>query len=126
MSEFVIKKGFDVSLAGQPAIDLVDVPAPKTVALCPLEFAGIKQRLKVAEGDKVSRGSELLEDKRDDRFKLRSPGGGTVKAIIRGHRRFVERIEIELSENEEAESFKAYSAEEILNAGRDEILDYLR
>ncbi len=126
MNEHIVKKGFDINLAGRPGDALVDLVRPKVVAVCPLEFAGVKQRLTVQEGDKVARGAVLIEDKRDGEFKLRAPGGGTVKAIVRGYRRFVERIEIELDENEDVERFKSYSRDELEKADADEILSQLR
>ena len=126
MSEHIIKKGFDIRLAGKPADALVDTVMPKTVAMCPLEYTGVKQRLKVQVGDKVARGAVLVEDKRDENFKLRAPGGGTIKAIVRGYRRFVERIEIELDEKEDVERFKSYSRDELKRADRKELLDLLR
>lgn len=123
--DFAIKKGFDIALAGKPALDIVDAPASETVAVYPLEFDGMKQRLKVAEGDVVHCGAELLEDKANVAFKLLAPAGGTVVEIVRGERRFVEKIVIAVDSASEAESFSKFSSAEIGSLDRSAILDQL-
>lgn len=123
--DFKIKKGFDIALAGKPDVDIVNVKPSATVAVYPLEFEGLRQRLKVAEGDIVKRGSELLENKGNIDFKLRSPAAGKVISVIRGARRFVEKIIIEVAVKDEAEEFKKFSAEEIKTLDRKIILDQL-
>jgi len=123
--DFKIKKGFDIKLAGKPSPEINDVPQPETVAVFPLEFDGIKQRLKVEEGDAVLRGSELLEDKANEAFKLRAPAGGKVTEIVRGARRFVEKIVITVDPQAEAEKFQSFSADKITTLDRELILDQL-
>ena len=83
MGEFRIKKGLDINLLGAPRGDIVEAVKPGLVALQPLEFTGLRQRLLVAEGDRVKRGTPLLEDKRQPDLKLCAPASGTVQAIIR-------------------------------------------
>jgi Na+-transporting NADH:ubiquinone oxidoreductase subunit A len=123
--DFRIKKGFDIPLAGRPAPDIASVEPSGTVAVYPLEFDGMKQRLKVAEGDAVVRGSELMEDKANPAFKLRSPAAGTVQAVVRGARRFVEKIVIAVGEGDDAESFRSFTADELLSLDREAILEQL-
>jgi Na+-transporting NADH:ubiquinone oxidoreductase subunit A len=123
--DFAIKKGFDIALAGKPAVDIVDAPTSKTVAVYPLEFDGMKQRLKVAEGDSVRCGSELLEDKANVAFKLLAPAGGKVVEIVRGERRFVEKIVIAVDPAAEAETFQKLSTADIASLDRTVILDQL-
>jgi Na+-transporting NADH:ubiquinone oxidoreductase subunit A len=125
MADFNINKGFDIKLAGRPATDVTDLSASRLVSLYPLDFIGVKQRLKVSEGDTVKRGAELLEDKRNEAFKLCAPAGGTVKSIIRGHRRFVERITIEVGGDEQAEDFGQHAPDEISGLERTRIMDLL-
>ncbi len=123
--EFNIKKGFDIALDGKPAPEIVDLPSSPTVAVYPLEFEGMRQRLKVAEGDVVKRGSELMENKANVDFKLRAPAAGKVISIVRGARRFVEKIIIEVAENDDVETFNKYSESEIKQLNRDDILSQL-
>lgn len=123
--DFKIKKGFDIKLAGKPATDVVALPQPETVAIFPLEFAGVKQRLKVNEGDSVLRGSELMEDKANPAFKLRAPAGGKVIEIVRGARRFVEKIVISVDTASGAEKFKNFSVDQMASLDRTMILEQL-
>jgi len=123
--DFKVKKGFDIGLAGKPATEIADLPPSATVAVFPLEFEGMKQRLKVAEGDVVSQGSVLMEDKAHEAFKLRAPAGGTVTQIIRGARRFVEKIVITVGDASEPERFDTFAPEAIASLDRSVVLDQL-
>jgi len=123
--DFRVKRGFDIRLAGKPATEIVDVAPSATVAVFPLEFEGMKQRLKVAEGDVVSQGSVLMEDKAHEAFKLRAPAGGTGTKISRGERRFVERIVIAVNEESEPERFQQFVADAMASLDRKVILDQL-
>jgi len=123
--DFTIKQGFDIALAGKPSTDIVDIAPSATVTTFPLEFEGMKQRLKVREGDVVQRGSELMEDKADPAYKLRAPAGGTVIEIVRGARRFVERIVVAVDAAPEPERFQAFGADAMASLDRNVILDQL-
>ncbi len=123
--DFKIKKGFDIKLAGRPSTDIIEIGAPKTVAVFPLEFAGFKQRLKVSEGDSVLCGSELMENKANEAFKLRAPAGGKVTEVVRGARRFVEKIVITLDSNVGAEQFQKFAVDQMASIEPSIILDQL-
>ncbi len=123
--DFTIKKGFDIGLAGKPATAVIDLVPSDTVAVYPLEFGGLKQRLLVAEGDLVKQGTVLMEDKAHEAFKLRAPAGGHVSSITRGARRFVERIVIKVDVNAESEAFSSYAPEAIQSVDRKAITDQL-
>jgi len=125
MADFRITKGFDINLAGRPSANVVDCLESRAVAVYPREFRGFKQRLKVSQGDVVERGSELMENKRNAAFKLRSPAGGTITSIIRGERRFVEKILIQIDAEERSVKFGQCSADEILTLSREDILHRL-
>ena len=122
---FKVRQGFDIALAGKPSTDVVEGPSSPTVAVHPLEFEGMKQRLKVGEGDVVRQGSELMEDKTQPAFKLRSPAGGTVVEIVRGERRFVERIVIAVDEASDPERFQSFTPKAMGSLDRRVILDQL-
>lgn len=122
---YSIAKGYDINLEGQPSLDVVDIPDSSLVAVYPLEYSGLKQRLKVREGDRVKRGSELIENKNNENFKICAPASGTVKSIVRGARRFVEKIVIETDAENSAESFGKVPADKITGLSRDVVLDQL-
>ena len=123
--DFKIKKGFDVGLAGKPATSITDLIPSDTVAVYPLEFTGMKQRLLVAEGDIVKHGAALMEDKAHEAFKLRAPAGGQVTTITRGARRFVERIIVKVDVEAKAERFNAYAPDAMQGVDRQAIIDQL-
>jgi len=125
MANFNITKGLNIPLTGKPRTELLEFMDPSTRVVYPLEFDGLKQRLKVAEGDTVKRGSELMEDKNNVSFKLRSPVAGRITSIHRGARRFVDCITIEPDKNNVYESFGKYTEAEILQLDRKTILDQL-
>ena len=125
MATYEIKKGFDLNLGGKPSSEVVDrLDAPTAIAY-PLEFAKVKQRVKVAEGDQVKRGSVLIEDKKNPDFKIRAPMGGTVSSIVRGDRRFIESIVIQPDADEQAEAFTTYTLDSLATASREQLLSQL-
>ena len=94
--KITVKKGLDLNLAGAapvPAGDVVAV-APQVVAIVPDDFTGLTPKLDVKEGDQVMVGSPLFHDKATEAMKVVSPVSGTVKSVVRGLRRKIERVEI--------------------------------
>lgn len=98
-----IKKGLDINIAG--AVSASGEPAERraaTAAVCPDDFPGFVPKVEVREGDAVKAGAPLLRDKNYPQVKLVSPIGGTVKAVVRGERRKIERVEVEYGDSEPA------------------------
>lgn len=92
-----IKKGLDLRLAGAVTDTAATAKAvPKLAAIIPDDFPGLAPKPEVKEGDKVTVGQPLLHDKTYETLKVASPVSGTVKAVVRGERRKIERIVIEL------------------------------
>lgn len=94
-----IKKGLDIHLAG----GISNPTAPKeckcnTVAIVPDDFTGLIPKMEVREGDAVKAGQPLFHSKIDEQLKVVSPVSGTVKAVVRGERRKIERVIIEVGE----------------------------
>ncbi|MCZ6671741.1 MAG: Na(+)-translocating NADH-quinone reductase subunit A [Verrucomicrobia bacterium] len=125
MGSYKIKHGLDLRLMGSPKPSIADASDAGSVSIYPQEFEGIKPRLQVKEGDIVKRGGLLFFDKKNEHLKFRAPAGGRVNAIKLGPRRALTEIEIEVSPNEDVETFQQYTAEQILTLSRDEILSQL-
>ncbi|MDA0989551.1 MAG: Na(+)-translocating NADH-quinone reductase subunit A [Verrucomicrobia bacterium] len=125
MATYSIRKGFDIGLAGKPGREVIDTARSPQVVLRPTEFGEIKQRLLVNEGDRVKRGTALIEDKKNPSFKLRAPAGGTIQSIHRGDRRLVDQITIDIDREEPVESFRKFSRDELATLKRREILEHL-
>jgi Na+-transporting NADH:ubiquinone oxidoreductase subunit A len=99
-----IKKGLDINLAG--AVDMQASPTEcktTTVAVIPDDFSGIIPKMEVREGDSVKAGQPLFHSKLDEALKIVSPAAGSVKAIVRGERRKIERVIIEVGAESQTE-----------------------
>lgn len=97
MTTHTIKKGFDLPLAGRAEAVLADAPEPTLVALETAAYAGIKPKALVKDGDAVKTGQPIFLDKLDRDVVWCSPVTGTVKNVVYGERRFLQRVEIERS-----------------------------
>lgn len=94
-----ITKGMDLKIEGKAESTAVaSVVKPTLAAIVPDDFPGFKPKTEVKEGDAVASGAPLMHDKDDDQIKLVSPVSGTVKEIVRGERRKIERIVIQPSD----------------------------
>ncbi len=96
-----IKKGLDINIEGAVANPGKPVERPSaTAAVCPSDFPGFVPKVEVHEGDAVKAGTPLLRDKNYPQIKLVSPVSGTVKAVVRGERRKIERVVVEAAKGE--------------------------
>lgn len=132
-----ISKGIDLPVAGEvpDAAEVVSRP-PSEVAVVPDDFHGFLPKLLVKEGDMVSAGSPLLYDKRDESMVIVSPCCGTVRSIVRGERRHIERIVITPSDKNAAPSTAGDTAGAAAGNGlavavsatvsREEVKEYLK
>lgn len=91
-----LKKGLDLKIVGAAQSTTPTTVAVATAAVTPDDFPGIIPKLEVKEGDRVSAGQPLLRDKTNQQIKLVSPATGTVKAVVRGQRRKIERVIVEI------------------------------
>lgn len=118
---YKIKKGLDLRLKGEAAQTLERLPLSDVYAVVPDNFEGISPRLLVKEGDSVKAGTPLFVDKATGRVNVVAPVSGTVKAIVRGERRKLLRIEIETNNAVEFETYSRLSE----NATAEEVKDTL-
>lgn len=117
-----IKKGLDIPLAGEPEQSVYPAASVGRVALCGLDYPGLKPRLQVAIGDKVAPLQGLFIDKRDPAVQYCAPGSGTVVAINRGARRVLHTVVVDLDSPEQEEVvFDASNEEQVDRLQPDEI-----
>ena len=90
-----LKKGLDIPLSGALTEKVTVDTTGKMFAIVPDDYPGLKWRLAVAAGDKVEKGSPILTDKAESGITIVSPVAGTVKEVVRGDRRKIERIVME-------------------------------
>jgi Na+-transporting NADH:ubiquinone oxidoreductase subunit A len=91
-----IKKGLDISISGAPEPTVVAGGPVQSVAVLGADYIGLKPRMLVQVGDRISLGQPLFTDKRDPEVLFTAPGSGTVAAINRGARRILQSVVIEL------------------------------
>lgn len=121
-----IKKGLDLPITGEPEQSIHPGAKVGAVALVGDDYVGLKPTMKVAEGDRVKLGQVLFTDKKNPGVNFTSPGAGVVEAINRGARRVLQSVVIRLDENEtEAETFSAYSRDELERLDRERVRDNL-
>ena len=124
--EIKIKKGLDINLQGaapRPAADSGSLlwVRPESVAVCPDDFPGFVPKAAVKEGDAVEAGAPLLFDKNNPEIKLVSPVSGTVRAVVRGERRKLLRVEVVPTESSVPSALKPEAASDfrstLMNSG---------
>ncbi len=125
MNAIHLKKGFSIRIAGAPERNLHRLDTPHQVGLVPEQIPFVKPRLMVEEGDSVSIGTALFEDKRDTRIRFLSPGGGRVKRIVFGPRRIIRQIVIALDADEPIKSFDVPTVEQLDAMPRQALVDTL-
>jgi Na+-transporting NADH:ubiquinone oxidoreductase subunit A len=122
-----IKKGLDIPIAGRPDQSVYAGPPISHVALCGPDYAGLKPKILVSEGDPVGLGQPLFVDKRDPAVPYCSPGRGTVTAINRGSRRALESVVVRLEDTGvEDTRFDALSVRQIQALGREQAVGRLQ
>ena len=90
------KKGLTLNIAGpvDASAKPLDVDVA-SVAVCPDDYPGFIPKVAVKDGEAVAVGSPLLFDKKHPETKIVSPVTGSVKAIVRGERRKILRVEVD-------------------------------
>ena len=92
-----VKKGLDLHIKGAVADPKqIVTKQTATVAITPDDFIGLVPKMIVREGDSVVAGQPLIHDKAHPEIKVVSPAAGTVKAVVRGERRKIMRVIIEV------------------------------
>ena len=104
MSLHTVRRGFDIRVAGAPAADgrADELRVPSRVALLGADYPGMRPTMRVREGDSVSRGDVLFEDKKTPGVRFTAPLAGRVAAVHRGERRAFRSLVIEVNPDERA------------------------
>ncbi len=91
-----IKKGLNIPLDGIPESVISPGREVRSAALLGRDYLGLKPRMLVIEGDRVSVGDPLFFDKRDADVMYTAPANGTVASINRGDRRALLSVVIDI------------------------------
>ena len=112
MGVFKLKKGYDIPLQGSAERRIEKVLKTTAVAVQPIDFRDLRPAMKVEAGDTVSRGSILFVDKQKPEILFRSPAAGTVREVVRGDRRAIQRVIIDLA-GDAVETFDKYTVDQV-------------
>lgn len=120
-----LKKGLDLPINGKPEQRVHPARAVRHVALLGVDHVDLKPTMLVAEGDKVKLGQALFEHKKLPGVRFTAPAGGEVVTINRGARRMLQSVVLRVDEEEEAESFPAWPADELAKLSAEQVTENL-
>ena len=99
-NDIKIKNGLNIKLKGAAENILKKAALPESVSLNPSDFHLIVPKMALKVGEKVSQGSVVFFSKKDERIKFCSPVDGTIKDIVRGAKRKIIEIIIDVEKNQ--------------------------
>ncbi len=100
MSLQIVRRGFDIPLAGAPGEHPEETRIPSRIALLGADYPGMRPTMRVREGDSVERGGLLFEDRKMPGVRFAAPLGGRIVAVHRGARRAFLSVVIEVNPRE--------------------------
>ena len=101
------KKGLDLTIYGAPSADIDSSTTINTIAILGPDYVGLKPTMLVKEGDTVSSGQKLFEDKKNPGTYITSPSSGVVESINRGEKRRFLSMTIDVDDSIEPTKFIA-------------------
>jgi Na+-transporting NADH:ubiquinone oxidoreductase subunit A len=123
MTEHVIRRGLDIPIAGAASGDPVVLDLPDRVVIDPREFRGVIPRLVARAGDTVGVGSPLFTSKGNADLQYLSPVAGRVADVLRGHRRVITGIVVEVDRaSSQAVALPTATEDALAKMSRDEIV----
>ncbi|GJM44045.1 MAG: Na(+)-translocating NADH-quinone reductase subunit A [Gemmatimonadota bacterium] len=125
MSDYRMKRGYDVPMLGRAEGPIVDAARPKRVGVRPTEFRFVKPKLMVKEGETVSAGQPLFRDRKRAEIRVVAPAGGVVSEIRFGRRKVCQEIFIDVAEQEPVVEHSTYSPDEARQLTRAQIVEIL-
>lgn len=122
MIQIKVNKGYSPRITGRLTSKLHRAGKPEKVALLPEKIPFIKPRLLLKKGDRIKKGTPLIEDRRNPDIRFLSPGGGRIEAVNLGPRRVIREVVIELDREEEEETFDRLGYGDIDRIKREELV----
>ncbi len=113
-----LRKGLDIRLLGAANKVKTDVPMPKVVSIKPTDFHGLIPKMLVKEGETVTAGQPIFQDKYEEVIKYVSPVNGTLKAIVRGAKRRILEVQIDVADSQD---FKGGTAIDIAGMSGEQV-----
>lgn len=119
-----IKKGLDIPILGTPQQTIEDGQAITTVAVLGEEYVGMRPTMHVKVEDRVKKGQVLFEDKKNPGVKFTAPAAGVVKDVLRGAKRVLQAVVIEI-DGDEQETFAKHDSSELAGLDRAKVVEQL-
>lgn len=123
---YQIRNSFDIPLAGAPKPTLEEIACGNEVTVSVGDYTNYKFSNLVQEGDAVKVGTPILAVKGDDSITLSSPAAGKIKTILRGARRRLLGIVVEVENTNDAEDFGTWKSSKVESASRKEIIEQIK
>lgn len=96
-----LRKGLDIRLLGVANKIKSEFVTPSSVSIKPADFHGMTPKMLVKEGASVRMGEAVFHDKYNDAIKYVSAVSGTVRSIVRGEKRRILEVIIDLDGNQD-------------------------
>ena len=123
MSDYIrLRKGLNIPLRGEAIPKISKNISSGIVAVKPTDFKSLNPKLLVKEGDPVKAGTPVMVDKKYPAINFCSPVSGTVKEIVRGEKRKLLEICIEMDDKNE---YIQFPVPDIKNADRKNLVQTL-
>lgn len=119
-----IKKGLDIPIKGAPQQTIDDGQSVKTVAVLGEEYVGMRPTMHVKVDDVVKKGQVLFEDKKNPGVLYTAPAAGKVKDVLRGAKRVLQAVVIEIDGDEQV-TFEKFDSAKLDSIERDKVRDIL-
>ena len=112
-------------MLGAPEQVIYDGPAITRVATLGEEFVGMRPTMFVKVGDRVIKGQDLFEDKKNPGVKFTAPATGVVSEINRGAKRVLQSVVIDLDGSDEQVTFEHFASAELAKLERSKVQEIL-
>ena len=112
-------------MLGAPEQVIYDGPAITRVATLGEEFVGMRPTMFVKVGDRVIKGQELFEDKKNPGVKFTAPATGVVSEINRGAKRILQSVVIDIDGSDEQVTFEHFASAELAKLERSKVQEIL-
>ena len=122
IKEIRLRKGLDLKLAGEAVQQTEKLKQSSVYGIQPTDFAGLKPKLVVKEGDRVKAGEALFVNKLCPSVKFVSPVSGIVAKVERGERRKLMSIQVTADSSIE---YRQFNPAHVDKADKQTILDLL-
>ncbi|MBD0832430.1 Na(+)-translocating NADH-quinone reductase subunit A [Aestuariibaculum sediminum] len=95
-NDIKIKKGLNINLKGEAEKTVEQAVISKFCTVRPEDFHSVIPKLIAREGTKLKAGETIFYDKSNEAVKFVSPVSGTVVEVVRGPKRRVDAVKIEV------------------------------